>query len=110
MSFTNCCNHEFIGDNHSPIRPDGYCLHCGFHPEIESLKAEIGIYKANERIIQMRIDDLKEANKVLRGAVGGLIHHCRDYALTEESFVIAMEVDKTLECLAKADEIMGEKK
>jgi|SRR5690554_492537 len=48
MSFTNCCNHRFIGDNHSPIQPDGYCLHCGFHPEIEALK---------------------EANKVLREAV-----------------------------------------
>lgn len=53
---------------------------------------------------------LKEANKVLREAVGSLIHHCRDYALTEESFVIAMEVDKALDAIAKADEIMGEKK
>ena len=50
---------------------------------------------------------LKEANKVLREAIGGLTHHCRDYALIEESFVIAMEVDKALDALAKADEIMG---
>ena len=76
MSFTECCNLRFIGDNHSPIQPDGYCLHCGFHPEIqklkaeiESLKAEISIYKANERLMQMRLEELKEANKVLREAV-----------------------------------------
>lgn len=40
MNFTECCNLRFIGDNHSPIQPDGYCLHCGFHPEIERLKKE----------------------------------------------------------------------
>lgn len=56
------------------------------------------------------IESLKEANKVLREAIGGLIHHCRDYAITEESFVIAMEVDKAIEYIAKADEIKGEKK
>lgn len=40
MKTTECCNLRFIGDNHSPIQPDGYCLHCGFHPEIKMLKEE----------------------------------------------------------------------
>lgn len=84
MSFTNCCNHEFIGDNHSPIQPDGYCLHCGFHPKIESLKAEIGIYKANERLMQMRLEDFKEANKVLReDVINRECQQCGGYELDD---------------------------
>lgn len=105
MSFTKCCNHRFIGDNHSPIRPDGYCLHCGFHPEIESLKAEIGIYKANEKLMQMRLEDIKEANKVLREAV---IYELSDI---DDSIVFDANTEKVvLDALEKADEIMGEKK
>ena len=64
MSFTECCNLRFIGDNHSPIQPDGYCLHCGLHPEVEALKVDIGIYKANDRLMQMRLEELKEAKKI----------------------------------------------
>lgn len=76
MSFTNCCNRRFIGDNHSPIQPDGYCLFCGFHPEIESLKAEIGTYKSNERLLRQRIEELKS---ILNEAVNILRDGCLVY-------------------------------
>lgn len=107
MSFTNCCNHRFIGDNHSPIRPDGYCLHCGFHPEIGSLK---------------------EANKVLRealefyaafksysmddyqGVSGEMRSYCLLYGDSDEiNDVTSYAGMRARLALAKADEIMGEK-
>lgn len=84
---------------------------------LQKAVADRNQYKLNQEgmdkthaIYEAEIELLKEANRVLRDAVGGLIHHCRDYALTEESFVIAMEVDKVIDALAKADEIVGEKK
>ena len=54
---TACCNHEYIGINHSPVLETGYCLHCGHHPEIEKLK-----------------DQLKEAREVIN-TVFNLVSH-----------------------------------
>ena len=46
-------------------------------------------------------------------ALGELVHHCRDYALTEESFVIAMAVDKATDAIQETKQMLenlGEKK
>lgn len=42
MNYTACCNHGYI-KGYSPIRHDGYCLCCGFHPKIGELKVKIEI-------------------------------------------------------------------
>lgn len=95
MKITECCNHKFIGDNHSPIRPDGYCLNCGFHPEIEKLK---------------------EANKVLTGKLNESVNILKDGCLVYDQFVpsgsssFRSDAQWFIDSMAKADEIMGEKK
>lgn len=38
---TLCCDHEYIGINHSPVLETGYCLHCGYHPKISKLKDQL---------------------------------------------------------------------
>ena len=63
MTYTKCCKHGYIGKNHSPIRWDGYCMHCGFHPEIENNQKRI---KTLEKALIMAIDAydlLKEENE-----------------------------------------------
>lgn len=39
-------------------------------------------------------------------ALGELVHHCRDYALAEESFVIAMAVDKANDTIQETKQMI----
>ena len=41
MSKTTCCGLRYIGENHNPIRPDGYCMNCGFHPKVKELEEKL---------------------------------------------------------------------
>ena len=45
---TKCCQCEYMGDNHSPIRDDGYCMNCGHHPVVAKLKKLLGLALGDE--------------------------------------------------------------
>lgn len=47
------------------------------------------------------IKKLQEENKNLREALGELIHHCRDYGITSESFAICMAVNQAVQAIEK---------
>lgn len=93
MSFTKCCNRRFIGDNHSPIQPDGYCLFCGFHPEIQKLQHQLEIQTK-------RVENLKKSNKFYSNeenwTIDGHTHEEETYYVREDgefSVTIRGDVD-----------------
>lgn len=43
----------------------------------------------------------KEVIKDLKKALGGLIHHCEEHNRSEESFMLAMEIEKASEVYNK---------
>lgn len=78
---TKCCKFVFECIKHNPIQDDGYCLNCGYHPEIESLIKQVsdgfienirlqGIiitqHDKTWELIQPIIDKLREEIKELR--------------------------------------------
>ena len=57
--------------------------------------------KLCEKLIIPQIEKLQEQNKILREALGELIHHCRDYGITSESFAICMAVNQAVQAIEK---------
>lgn len=61
---TKCCNLEYFGDNHNPVRSDGYCMNCGLHPLQQQLKERDDEYRGIiERLLQLLPDDKLEEFK-----------------------------------------------
>ena len=52
-----------------------------------------------------RIMFLESENKILKEALEELIHHCRDYGITSESFAICMAVNQAVQALEKVGEL-----
>lgn len=60
MQKTTCCNFRFDCEKHNPIRDDGYCMNCGYHPEIKILSNQLKshqkqIFKQKEIIENLEI-------------------------------------------------------
>ncbi len=84
---TECCDHVYFGENHSPIRVDGYCMHCGYHPKIDKLEKEnieLKIDKAYIKHANEEIDychnQLKEAETILEYYLESLRYNGADKA------------------------------
>jgi len=102
-------------------RKDGKCIH-----EDYAIRAEKKIEKLQEQNKEL-LELLKEADSViddylnwrdekrmdyfdirarkLREALGELIHHCRDYGITSESFAICMAVNQAVQAIEKVSKI-----
>lgn len=90
MEKTTCCNFRFECELHNPIRDrDGYCMSCGYHPEIERLKAEVK--ELDEALMvsaglkeNPEIERLKHKEDVLLKLTKEVTQHIIDYHCEDE--------------------------
>lgn len=101
MSKTTCCSLEYIGDNHSPLRSDGYCMHCGFHPGIQSLQSQL-----KEAIAVIEFYGSLRSNKYKNGlAPARVIDEDVEHIEVASHGVVRVGGKRAREFLAKVKEI-----
>jgi len=104
MKKTKCCDHEYIGENHTPIRDDGYCMNCGYHPEVKELR-NLAYAKTMSGGLTYKAMYI-EANEKLKHLEMGL-HQLSD--MEEDAQDYAANMKETNRKLAKENKELKEK-